>query len=102
MRIDDRALRRAEVEEINAIIEAIWAAGDTQTVDKEGLIQGSSGPDAVELLNGGTEWVIYDRFPQSNAVIWHEASITHVAHRGLFNACKKYSPLPTIVPPKDE
>lgn len=96
MRIDGKALRRTEVLEVNAVIDEHWSSMDTETAKtKEEFIQASWGPDAIELLNGGCDWVICDR-PQPNAVFWHDGNTTWVACRELFQVCAKYSPLERI------
>lgn len=92
MRIDGIALRRELIEQINAIINGIWADGNTQTVDKEGLIQGSWGPDCIEMLNGGDDWLIHDRHPETNAIVCRDGRTTHIAHHSLFEACAKHAP----------
>lgn len=96
MQIDGHSLWRREVLEVNAVIDKIWDSMDTDTVKtNEDFIQASWGPDAIELLNGGADWVVCDR-PEPNAVIYHEGRTTWIASRELFQVCAKFSPLERI------
>jgi hypothetical protein len=91
MRIDGHALRRRDVQRINALIDKHWSSLDTETVDREGFLQGSWGPDCIELLNGGEDWVVCDRV-EPNAIFYHEGRTTWVACRELFMACARHAP----------
>lgn len=89
MRVDGIALTRAQTEAVNAIIDRCWQDGED--VDNEGFIQGSFGPDCIELLNAGEDWVIHDR-DEPGVIFFKEDRTTHVASRELFQALAKLSP----------
>ena len=94
MRIDGKALRRKDVVEVNAVIDKHWDSCSEDTIhvkEKEEFIQSSWGPDAIELLNAGEEWIVCDRL-EPGAVWWHDGRTTWVACRELFDTCTKFSP----------
>ncbi len=93
MRLDGMALRRAEVVQVNKVIDQIWSDFDTETVQaNEGMIQASYGPDAIELLVGGDDWVVLDR-NEPGAVVYHcDCGTTWVASHALFELCARLAP----------
>lgn len=95
MRIDNKSLLRTQVEEVNTVINKHWGSPHTETVDRETFIQRSWGPDAIEVLNGGDEWIVCDSI-EPHAIFFHEGRTTWVACRELFDVCAKFSPLERI------
>ena len=91
MRVDGKSLRLEETRAVNEVIDRLWNDWDTETVDKEGMIQAIWGPDEIELMVAGDLWIVNDR-DEPNAVIYHDASETWVASRELFKLCSRYSP----------
>ena len=88
MKIDGKALTLAETREINEIINAEWTY--STSVDREGFIVGSFGPNAIELLIGGSLWIVCDR-DLNDMITYQEGHITWVAYHELFKTCAKHT-----------
>ena len=98
MRIDGKALLRNQVLEVNKVIDKHWdsfSEDSVWTTDKEEFIQSSWGPDAIEMMVAGEEWVVCDRL-EPNAVWWFDGRTQWVACRELFQVAAKFSPLERI------